>query len=263
MSAVSGIPALRALTRRELIRFVRQPSRIIASLGTPALLWAFLAGGFADSFAPPAGAGGADQMGGASYAAYLLPGMAAAAALFSAIFGAMSLIEDRKAGFLQAALVSPAPAWSTELAKTIGGTIVATAQAALVIAAAPAVGLAPGPLGFILALLAAGLIAGAVVSVGLAAAWWVNSSEGFHGVMNLVLMPLWLLSGAFFPIEGASGWLKSIMLINPLRWPTDAMRAALSGESASAWTWIGSIGFTAAAIAGAIVVIGHRGGNRR
>lgn len=256
--AVSGVPAFLALTRREVVRFFRQPSRIIASIGTPALLWLFMAGGFADSFAPPApGAGGADH---ANYAAYLLPGMATAVVLFSSIFTAMSLIEDRREGFLQSALVSPAPAWAIVGAKAAGGSIIATAQSVIVIAAAPAVGLHPGVVGFVMALAALALTSVALTSLGLAAAWWVNSSEGFHGVMNLVLMPMWLLSGAFFPAAGASKWLAVVMLVNPLSWATDAVRAPLSGEwGARGLAWMGTVLFAGGMVVVASLVMGRSG----
>lgn len=256
MSAVPGGPALLLLTRRELLRFVRQPSRIVAAVGTPALLWLFLAGGFADSFAPPVGAEGGAASG--NYAAYLLPGIAVGVVMFSSIFAAMSLIEDRRAGFLQSALVSPAPLWSVVGAKALGGAIVATAQAVLILLAAPTVGLTPGFAGSLAALVAIALTGCAVTALGLAAAWWVNSSEGFHGVMNLLLMPMWMLSGAFFPAAGAAGWLAVIMLVNPLRWCTDALRASLEGDPMSAlWAWAGSFAFAGAMLGLALLTMGR------
>jgi ABC-2 type transport system permease protein len=86
-----------------------------------------------------------------------------------------------------------------------------------------------------LLLAAIGLVVISVGSsgLGLAAAWWIDSTQGFHGVMNLVLMPMWLLSGSLFPIAGASPWLRGIMMINPLYWPTAAVRESLSGGEAN------------------------------
>src|SRR5690606_27442761 len=127
--------------------------------------------------------------------------------LFSTVFAAISLIQDRHAGFLQSALVSPAPAWAVVFAKAFGGAAIATCQSAILLLGAYAVGLSPGPLDFLGALAAAALTAIAVIGLGLSAAWWVDSTAGFHGVMNMLLMPMWLLSGALFPVEGAAPWL--------------------------------------------------------
>jgi len=247
-----ALAASGALLRRELIRFTRQPSRIVASIGTPLLLWAFLGAGFAESFAPPEGVGGGDD-----YAAFLLPGVAVAVVLFSAIFAAMSLIEDRRAGMLRTALVGPAPAWSIAAAKVAGGSVVATLQGVIVLLGAPLVGLTPGPIEALAGVAALLLIGISVTALGLAAAWVVNSSEGFHGVMNAALMPMWLLSGAFFPAEGASGWLAAIMLVNPLRWATDALRAGLTGAPPDAHvvlSWIVTLAFCAAGVGATILV---------
>lgn len=246
--------AFSALLARELVRFARQPSRIVATLATPALLWLFLAGGFARSL--PTGASN-----GSGYASYLLPGMASAVVLFSSIFAAMTLIEDRRAGFLQAALVSPAPRWAIALAKSLGGAAIGVAQGALVLLAAPFVGQQASAAGFALALLGLAVMSVALTSLGLAAAWWVNSPEGFHGVMNLVLMPLWLLSGAFFPVEGAAGWMRAVMLANPLRWSTETVRAALAPGHAPppVLAWGASLAFAAAMLGLAMATLARRG----
>ena len=243
-AARNGAPALVALTPREVVRILRQPSRVIGTIGAPLLLWVFLAGGFAGSFSVP----GAEPGDAASYGAWLLPGMVTLVVMFSAIFSAMSLIEDRNAGFLQAAIVSPAPRWSIVGSKIAGGTIVAAAQGFLLLLSAPLLGPGPHPLGWALALVAAALGAAAITAMGLALAWWVNSSQGFHGIMNLVLMPMWLLSGAFFPAEGASRWLAGLMLVNPLRWTTDAIRTSLAGDPFGA-AWALNAAFCLGAIA--------------
>jgi ABC-2 type transport system permease protein len=250
--SVPGATSLATLTRRELLRFARQPSRIVAAVGTPVLVWLLLAGGLAGSVR------GDD----ASYAEYLIPGMAAMVVLFSSIFAAMSLIDDRHAGFLQSVLVSAAPRWSIVAAKTIGGSAVAWLQAALLLLAAPLLGLRPGPAGVALGLLALAAIAIGLVGFSLAAAWYVDSSQGFHGVMNLVLMPLWVLSGAFFPVEGAAGWMRVVVLANPLTWPMAAVRGAISGETgvgAPGWlVWVLTGAFAAAGFALAWATVGRR-----
>jgi ABC-2 type transport system permease protein len=215
-----GLPALLWLTRRELIRFVRQPTRIVAAIGTPLLLLVFFGGGFSGSFA---------QSAGSSYA-YLLPGMAVLTVMFSSIFAAMSLIEDRRAGFLQSVLASPAPRWAIVGAKIAGGSLIAALQGALLLLMAPLVGLPFSFTGIGLGILALLIISIGINGLGLAAAWRIDSTQGFHGVMNLVLLPMWMLSGAIFPWSIAAVWMRTLMLINPLYWPTAALRHAISPE---------------------------------
>jgi ABC-2 type transport system permease protein len=250
---VSAPGVMASLAGRELVRFTRQPSRVAASVLTALALWGFLASGLAGSFAP----GGE---GAANYALFLLPGVATLAVTLSAVFAGMSLIEDRREGFLQSALVSPASRWSIVGGKALGGAAVAAAQGVVIVLAAPLVGeVSPG--GLAAACVALALTAVGVTLLGLAAAWWVNSSEGFHGVMNVVLMPMWLLSGAFFPAEGAAGWLRAVMLLNPLRWSTDAIRGSLTGGwgGASVWSWIGAAAFPLVCAALAAVITKGRG----
>lgn len=234
------------LIRRELLRFVRQRSRIVGALGTPVIVWILLASGFAGSFAWTG-----SETGTLPYSAFLLPGIASMVVLFTAVFAAISLIDDRHAGFLQSVLVSPAPGWSVVAGKVGACALLGTAQAALILLAAPLTGLTLSPGGFLLALAALAAVGAGVSGIGIAAAWRIDSVAGFHGVMNLLLMPMWLLSGAFFPIDGAAGWLAWVMRINPLSWPTEAMRHAL-GAGASlppTWAWIGAVAFGAAGIA--------------
>lgn len=237
-SAAPGSPsvglALRAagaLAAREVRRFVRQPSRVVGSLATPALVWAFMAAGFAGSMGQ-----------GAEYPRFLLAGMASMTVLMSSIFGAMSLIDDRHAGFLQGVLTSPAPRWSAALAKLAGGAALAWAQGAILIPASWVLGAPFTVTGLVQALAALAVIAVFVSALGLALAWVVDSSQGFHGVMNLILMPMWLLSGSLFPVGEASSVVRPLMVANPLTWPTSLLREALGagaidlpGGAPAAW----------------------------
>jgi ABC-2 type transport system permease protein len=223
------------LTRRELSRVLRQPSRVVATVATPLLLWVLLASGFSRSFQAPADGAAAS---GAGYGAYLLPGVLTMTVLFTSIFGAISMIEDRREGFLQSVLVSPAPRWAIAASKLLGSSIVATLQAAVLLPAAFAVGEGFGPGGLIQCLAALMCTALGITGIGLAAAWWIDSVQGFHGVMNIVLFPMWLLSGSLFPLEGASGWMRALMMANPVTWCTRAMHSALGGsghDAALAW----------------------------
>lgn len=221
---MSGVRAALALAGREVRRLVRQPLRIAVAIATPAMMWLFIASGFANAIRPEAIGGGG------SLSLYLLPGMAALVVLFNAIFASISLIEDRHAGFLQAVLVSPAPAWSMAAGKLLGGGMLGFVQAMVLLALSPLVGAELSVVGVLAAAGALACLSLGITGLGLAAAWKVDSAAGFHGVMNLVLMPMWLLSGAIFPVDGASGWLRALVVVNPLAWCQRAVGAGLVGS---------------------------------
>lgn len=218
-----------ALIGRESLRIARQPTRLIAGIATAALVWALLASGLSRSLAP----GG--------YAAFLLPGMSAMVVLFASMFAGISLIEDRREGLLRALLVSPAPRAGIAIGKALGCSLLAAAQGAVLLPAAAFLGADPGWTGWPLALAALVCMALGVSGLSLALAWRVGSVEGFHGVMNLVLMPLWLLSGALFPTEGMSPWLAWIARLDPLHWTMAAMRAAIDGAPPDPRAWAATI----------------------
>lgn len=247
MSATSPMTTVWIIARRELVRYTRQPSRIVAAVGTPALIWLFLASGFADAIQP-------QHLGDESYSLYLLPGMITLVAVFASIFASIAIIEDRTGGWLQTVLVSPAPRWTIALGRILGGSIVASVQAILLLAAIPFIASNVTVIGVLLSALAIDITSFAVTALGLVFAWRCESTAGFHGVMNLVLMPMWLLSGAFFPLEGAAGWMRWLMMINPLTWCTEAIRAPLLGSET--WTAvIGAVIFAAVMLAAAITII--------
>lgn len=231
------------LIRRDLVRLLRQPARIVASVATPILLGLFLASGLSDSLSPQ----------GVPYPTYLLPGLLVMVVLFSSIFSAMALIDDRERGVLQGLLVSPV-AW-TRLAgaRLIGACIVSIAQALVLLAIGQALGIARLSPHALLALPALTLIALGTTGLGLAMAWFVGSKEGFHGVMNLILMPMWLLSGAFFTPHDSAPVLATIMTVNPLTHATEVLRQSVSPEvAASSTNWFVALGY---ALAGSLLAI--------
>jgi len=248
-SPASGFVVNLILMRREFVRTVRQPSRFFAAIITPALIWVLLASGFADSFAPPGSDG--------SYGAFLVPGMAAMVVVFGSMFGAIALIEDRREGFLQGVMVGPAPRWSIGLGKLTPATLISWVQGLIVLLLALP-GAETGPIGWMIAAAVMLAISIGVNGLTLAFAWRMNSVAGFHGVMNLVLMPLWLLSGSVFPRDGASGWMASLMTANPLTHCTEALRAALIGQTPSAGQWTATILVTAAGVALATLSVPKR-----
>ncbi len=218
-----GAVVVGVLLWREILRFKRQPARIVAAIGTPLLLWLMLASGFAESFR-------GDVEGGDEYGRFLLPGMMTLVAVFTAIFSTISIIDDRNEGWLQSVLVSPAPSWSIALGKIAGGTLVAFFQSAVLIAFVPLIGIEVGFTSVAISLVAIFFTAMAMTGMGSMFAWRCETTQAFHAVMNLLFMPMWLLSGAFFPIDGAARWLRILMQLNPLTWCTEAVRDGLDGQ---------------------------------
>lgn len=209
------------LWQREIVRFLRQRSRLGSALSTPLVFWLLLGGGFSASFRPP----GTPQ--GTGYLEYLYPGMIILVILFTAIFSTISVIEDRKTGFLQGVLVAPVSRASIVLGQALGGTTLALFQGLLFLLLAPLAGV-PLTLSSVFAGIAVmTLVSFALTSVGLTIAWRMESIQGFHAIMNLILMPIWFLSGAFFPAAGLPGWLILLMRLNPLTYGMAALRGSL------------------------------------
>ena len=147
--------------------------------------------------------------------------------LFTAIFSTIATVEDRRAGFLQGVLVAPVPRWAIVLGQALGGTTLAVGQGVLFLVLAPFLGVHVTFTGIVLAILVMVPVALALTSIGLVIAWRMESTQGFHAIMNLILIPIWLLSGAFFPAAGAPGVLRVLMTANPLTYGMAALRRCL------------------------------------
>lgn len=212
-----------ALWKREMTRFVRQRNRITGALATPLVFWLLIGSGLGESFVAPGIEGG--------FMRYFFPGTIVLILLFTAIFSTVSVIEDRRDGFLQGVLVAPVSRMSIVLGKCLGGMTLAAGQAALFCLAAPWAGL-PLDVAVAMRLIAALLLGGfALTALGFVIAWPLESTQGFHVLMNLLLIPLWLLSGAFFPARAGS-WTESVISLNPLAYVTAAVRRAFYGDGA-------------------------------
>jgi ABC-2 type transport system ATP-binding protein len=211
-----------ALAGRDLRRFFRQPSRVVGSLAQPLILWAVLGAGLGDSFR-------ADGAPGTHYLAYFYPGTVVLTMLFTAIFSTMSVIDDRHHGFLQAVLVAPVSRTALVLGKTAGGVTIALLQAAALIALSPLAGFPLSTIDYPLVFAALAATAVGFTALGFAMAWWIDSTQGYHGVMSVALIPLWMLSGAMFPASGSHGWIRVIMAANPMTYAVSAVRRGLDG----------------------------------
>lgn len=211
------LPAL-TLWWREVVRFYRQKSRVVGVIASPVLFWFVIGSGFGKSFR----SGG--SIAGQQYLDYFYPGALVMIVLFTSIFTMMSVIEDRKEGFLLSVLVAPVSRSAIVLGKVLGGTTLSTIQGLIFLVFAPLVGIHIGLGSFLLVVLAVFLVSFALTALGFAIAWPMDSTQAFHAIINLFLIPLWLLSGALFPVSGASFWLRALMRINPLTYGVEALR---------------------------------------
>ena len=214
-----ALPAF-TLWWRELVRFYRQRSRVIGVIASPLVFWVVLGSGFGHSFQ---GGGSQPQ----HYLDYFYPGTLIMIVLFTSIFTMMSVIEDRKEGFLLSVMVAPVPRSAIVLGKVLGGTTLSAAQGLIFLVFAPFAGVQMSWAAFPLVVLTVLLVSFALTALGFAIAWPMDSTSAFHAIINLFLIPLWLLSGALFPLSSASGWLRLIMRINPLTYGVEALRTLL------------------------------------
>jgi ABC-2 type transport system permease protein len=213
-------PAL-SLCHRELIRFLRQRNRVVSALITPIMFWVFIGAGMGHSVSMPGPAGGE------KYIEYFFPGTILMIILFTAIFSTISIIEDRREGFLQSVLVAPVPRMSIVLGKVLGGSALAFGQSLIFLLLAPLIGIHLSITGFLGSLLMMAILSFLLTALGFCIAWRMTSTQGFHAIMMLFLMPMWFLSGALFPPSGAAGAIKVVMYANPLTYGLIGLREAM------------------------------------
>ena len=214
--------AVKVVWRRELIRFGRNRLRIITSLVQPVLFLFVLGTGLSSLVSR-----GLPPHAGVNFRTFMFPGVVAMTVLFTSIFSAVSIVWDREFGFLREMLVAPVRRWALIAGKTAGGATVATLQALIMLALAGLVGVPYSPL---LLLTLAGemlLAAVAVTSLGTALASRMAQVESFQVVMQFVVLPLFFLSGALFPLRGLPQWLEVLTRLDPLAYIVDPMRRAV------------------------------------
>ncbi len=212
--------AVWSLSCREWRRFIRQKNRVIGAIGQPVLFWVFFGAGLGPTFRLPGTPSGESV-----FLEYFFPGTLVLILLFTAIFTTISIIEDRREGFLQSVLVAPIPRWSMVLGKLLGSTAIALVQGLLFLLLGLTIGLSfslSGLLALVGFLLVLSL---GLTGLGFVIAWKMDSTQGFHAIMSVFLLPMWLLSGAFFPAPG--GWLGWVMKANPLTYAVAGVRRLL------------------------------------
>jgi len=231
------------LARREWVRFFRQPFRVIAALGQPILFWILFGTGLHGAFR------GASE--GENFMTYFLPGTTALILLFTAIFSTISIIEDRREGFLQGVLVAPPARWAIVFGKSLGGAAIAWAQAIFFLGLALVIGALPFSAGLVGLGVFLFLAAVGITCLGVCFAWPMDSTQGYHAAMNLVLLPMWLLSGAFFPVPAmelgqpvGQSIMHWFMRVNPMTYIVAGIRHCMhTGLEAAVPTsgWVPSV----------------------
>lgn len=206
---------------RQLKRYIRNKSRIIGSLGQPLLFLVALGFGFGPIYQRASH--------GANYMQFITPGIIAMSILFTSIFSGVEIIWDRQFGFLKETLVAPVSRIQIMIGRTLGGATVAMIQGIIVFALSFLVGFRiTNVLYFPLALITMFLIAILFTSIGTAIGSTLSDMQGFQLIMNFLVMPLFFLSGALFPLQGLPTVLSIITFCDPLTYGVDALRWTLS-----------------------------------
>lgn len=208
---------------RQLKKYSRSRARVIAQLAQPVLFLVAFGFGFGPVF---------ERAGNGDYIQYLASGIIAQSILFTAAFTGAELIWDKQIGFLKETLVAPVPRWKIMLGRTLGGATVASLQGVIAFLLTLIVGFRPESLLMLpLGLLFAFLIALFFTALGTAIGSAVNDIQGFQLTMNFLIMPIFFLSGALFPLDGLPAGLKAATTVNPLSYGIDGIRGALIDAS--------------------------------
>lgn len=208
---------------REVKRFIRSKSRIVGSLGQPILFLVALGYGLGPVFA---------KAGQGNYLEFIAPGIIGMSIIFTAIFNGMQVIWDRQFGFLKETMVAPVSRLSIMFGRTLGGASVASMQGVLVLLIAIVAGFRPASwLGIVPALIVMLLIALLFSALGIAVASRLKDMQGFQLIMNFLVMPLFFLSGALFPLNNVPPALLVVARLDPLSYGVDALRYFLIGTS--------------------------------
>jgi ABC-2 type transport system permease protein len=209
------------LWQREIVRFYRQRNRIIGALLSPLVFWFVIGSGIGPSFRT------GSSPNGISYLQYFYPGTLILIMLFTAIFSTISIIEDRREGFLQSVLVAPISPGAIVCGKILGGTTLAMLQGLIFLLLAPFVGIHVSPERLLFCLGTLFIVGFGLTGLGFLVAWPMESTQGFHAIMNVFLIPLWLMSGALFPATNPHSWIYWAVLLNPVTYGVAAVRRAL------------------------------------
>lgn len=207
--------AVYVIVAREFKKFVRERSRLFSTIARP-LLWLFIVGaGMSRLVSPDTGV---------PYIQFIFPGILGMTILFSSIFSSISIIWDKEFGFMKEILVAPVSRFSIVIGKALSGTVVSTIQAAIILALFPFIGLKLGILQIIWVIIICASISFSISAFGIVLATFYDSYESFSVIMNFIIMPMFFLSGAMYPVKLLPDILRIVSKINPLTYGVDAIK---------------------------------------
>ena len=229
---------------RDLIRYSRDRLRLIASLSQPLLFLVVFGTGLSSALGGAAGGFGAAPGASVNYVQFIYPGIIGMAVLFTSIFSAMSIVWDREFGFLKEVLVAPIDRSAIAIGKALGGSTQAMVQGAILLILAPFIGVKLTPLAVLELLPLIFVLAFALTSMGVALAGGMKSMQGFQAVINFLMMPIFFLSGALFPLNNLPAWMAVLTHIDPAAYGIDPLRRVILGASGVPAPLIDRLGIT-------------------
>jgi ABC-2 type transport system permease protein len=225
---LASLRAVYIIWYRDILRYWRDRWRLVASLAQPLLFLVVFGSGLSSALG-----GGFGRGSGLSYIQFIYPGIIGMSILFSAIFGAMSIVWDREFGFLKEVLVAPIDRWAVAIGKALGGTTQAMIQGLILLVLAPLVGVKLNLLTIVVLIPLAAVLAFGLASFGVAIASMMKSLQGFQVVMNFLMMPMFFLSGALFPLTNLPGWMTVLTRADPASYGIDPIRRVVLSGSGS------------------------------
>lgn len=211
--------AIYVIVAREFKKFVRERSRLVSAIARP-LVWLFLVGAGMSRLVPP--------VNGVSYMQFIFPGILGMTILFSSMFSSISIIWDKEFGFMKEILVAPVSRLTIVVGKALSGSIVSTLQAVIVLLLFPLLGLKLGVTDIISAVFICMLVSFSVSAFGIVIATFYESYESFSAIMNFIIMPMFFLSGAMYPVKLLPEALRFAAKFNPLTYGVDALKHVIS-----------------------------------
>jgi ABC-2 type transport system permease protein len=215
---------------RDVIRYWRDRLRLVASLAQPLLFLIVFGTGLSSALRGAFGGAGAGS-GSISYVQFIFPGIIGMAVLFTSIFSAMSIVWDREFGFLKEVLVAPIDRSAIAIGKALGGSTQAMVQGLILLVLAPFIGVALTPLAVLELIPLIFVLAFALTTLGVVLATGMKSMQGFQAVMNFLMMPMFFLSGALFPLGNLPGWMTVLTRLDPAAYGIDPLRRVILGAS--------------------------------
>lgn len=216
---------------RDVLRYYRDRGRLIASLAQPVLFLLVFGTGLSSSLRGATASPGGAATFGLQYQQFIYPGIIGMAVLFTSIFGAMSIVWDREFGFLKEVLVAPINRAAVAVGKTLGGATQAMLQGLILLVLAPVVGVTLTWQGVLALIPMIFVFAFALSALGVAVAARMRSMQGFQVVMNFLMMPIFFLAGALFPLQGLPAWMTVLTRVDPASYGIDMLRRTVLGSA--------------------------------